>query len=125
MVALHIMGLGHPGPQGHPWYRLHPIHNRWGIKLATIRANLAFPADQLTLNRSQQEIASLHQWMTVDCHNSLWNVRVTPLGGVGSHGYRPWKSKYTGVGKTSLKLYLRQFEMVANFNAWEEAEKAL
>ena len=46
-------------------------------------------------------------------------------GGMGSHGYRPWKSKYTGTGKTSLKLYLRQFEMVANYNDWDASEKAL
>jgi len=47
------------------------------------------------------------------------------MGGGGFPSQRHWKSKFSGVGKTSLKLYLRQFSMVSDCNAWTEAEKAL
>ena len=47
------------------------------------------------------------------------------MGGGGFHNQRHWKSKFSGLGKTSLKLYLRQFELVADYNAWDDTEKAL
>ena len=53
-----------------------------------------------------------------------WN-NSSRKGGPDTHGFRPWKSKFTGLGTISLKLYLRQFELVSNFNGWEDDEKAL
>ena len=46
-------------------------------------------------------------------------------GGSRSNGYRPWKTRFSGEGKTSLKQYLRQFELVAKFNGWDDEEKSL
>ena len=46
-------------------------------------------------------------------------------GGSRSNGYRPWKTRFSGEGKTSLKQYLRQFELVATFNNWDNEEKSL
>ena len=46
-------------------------------------------------------------------------------GGGRSNGYRPWKTRFSGEGKTSLKQYLRQFELVAKFNGWDDEEKSL
>ena len=47
------------------------------------------------------------------------------MGGSIGNTQRHWKSKFNGRGNTSLRLYLRQFELVSNCNGWDSSEKAL
>ena len=47
------------------------------------------------------------------------------MGGSINHTQRHWKSKFNGRGNTSLRLYLRQFELVSDCNGWDSSEKAL
>jgi len=98
-----------------------PARSSWDCNREPYRPPDRSPHRDFSSERpNPYRVESTHYYPPRDYDNNSYR-----RDGNGSHGTRPWKAKFSGAGKTSLKLFLRQFNLFADFNAWSDTEKAL